>query len=80
MGYHAIFKVLFTPYTNFSRQIASRRVGRDMSKTTNVSMELLSEILTWLIRDLNKMHYHKKNYFQGGGVSESPKIQPQTID
>ncbi len=28
--------------------------------------------------DLNKMHYHKK-YFQGR-VSESPKIQPQTID
>ncbi len=51
----------------------------DMSRTTNMSMELLSDNLTWLIRHFNKMHYHKKNYFQGG-VSESPENQTQTID
>ena len=44
-----------------------------------MSMELLSDILIWLIRDLKYMHYHKK-YFHGRGVSESVKIQPQTID
>ena len=40
---------------------------------------MLLDILIWLIRDINKMHYKKKNYFQGG-VSQSPKIHTQTID
>ena len=35
-----------------------------LRKTTNVSMELLLDILIWLIRDLNKMHYHKKQEFR----------------
>ena len=26
------------------------------------------------------MHYHKKNYFKGGGVSESAQNQVHTID
>ncbi len=44
-----------------------------------MAMELLSDNSIWLIRHLNKMCYHKKNYFQGG-VSESAKVDPQTID
>ncbi len=65
----------------FSSQIAFRQAGCDMSKTTNVSMELLLDILTQLIRDLNKMDYHKKITSKGGGeLSESSNIQTQTID
>ncbi len=43
-------------------------------------MELLSEILTWLINKTPQINaLSQKNYFQGG-VSESAKIQTQTAD
>ncbi len=52
MGYHAIFKILSAPYPIISSQNAFRQAGCDMLKMTNVSMELLSDILTWLLWDI----------------------------
>ncbi len=61
-----------------STLIAFGGVGCDMSKMTNVSMELPLGNLTLLLWDIKKCIIIKK-YFQGG-VSESAEMEPQTID